>query len=153
MATTNIDPCKTLLHYITYTRSKFNNYATCERQIPTRDMRKMIFPKDCTSFELFDKACKYDEVACKVYVGEVINRTQYYIGTSYTLVSLAQEVGGNSEIYRQIAETKPEKIVKIYGDEFLSVRTEDYIIPPQQLRFANDFYCDKDTSPAHEMSR
>lgn len=139
-----LDPNDEVVHYISYTLSKYRNYETVERQIPTRDVTRMIFPKDCTSFELYDRIFRHNETYDIIYVGEVVNRSQYYIGKVYSLDELGKEVGTSSPTYKDFADSDYDKIVKIYGDEFISVASDDHVILPSRVKFANNF----DVAPA-----
>ncbi len=139
MPTFHIDPEDEILHYISYTRSKYNMYETIEKCIPTRDVKRMIFPRDCTSFELFDRVFRHSDTDDTIFVGEVINRSQYYIGTIYDLDAVAKELGKTSPEYELLADINPEKIVKVYGDEFLSVRDNDHVVLPSRVKFGSEF--------------
>ena len=139
MSSIHIDPEDEILHYISYTRSKYSMYETKEICIPTRDIRRMVFPRDCTSFELFDRVFRHSDTDDTIFVGEAINRSQYYIGTIYDLNAVQKELGGDSPIYTELAEDKPDKIVKVYGDEFLSIRGNDHVVLPSRVKFGNQF--------------
>jgi len=151
MPTITYEPDNGRLHYICITLSKAKNYQTFERQIPTRDLKKLVFPRDCTSFELYDRNCHHDEQNNAIYVGEVVDRTQYYVGKIYTREQLKSEVGENSPTYLEITKTPANKIVKISGDEFVNARAEDTVVSPTQLNLADNFAIAKTTD--HEMTR
>lgn len=151
MPTITYEPDNGRLHYICITLSKAKNYQTFERQIPTRDLKKLVFPRDCTSFELYDRICHYDEQNNAIYVGEVVDRTQYYIGTTYTREQLKNKFGEEKLSKLEISKTSTDKIVEIYGGEFVNARAEDKVVSPTQLNLADNFAIAQTSVP--EMTR
>lgn len=137
--TKQYEPNYQLLHYISYTTGNHGNYTTTERQINARDFYSFKFPKECISFELFDKISRQSDQDETIFIGEILNREQFFIGKEYTLESVAKELGPNSPIFREIVADNPAKIVKIAGGEFLNISSEDKIITPSLLQFSDCF--------------
>ncbi len=139
MAMTESELQGKLIHFISYTRSKYKLYETAELQVPTRDIERFVFPKDCTSFELFDRITRVNEQGGADFVGEVVNRSQYYIGLSFNLPALRLVLGEKSPIYREMEAEGAKKIVRVYGDEFLNIHSEDRVLHPNTLKFGKTF--------------
>lgn len=135
----NIDPNDELIHYIIYTLSGPRNYETVERQIPTRDLKRIIFPYDCISFELYDRIYRHDDENNTIYMGEIVNRSQYYIGKVYSKEEFAKAVGEKSAVYRDVMYNSPERVIKVAGNEFLGVKSTDHVVLPNRLTFSSRF--------------
>lgn len=139
MSSNHTVPKSEIAHYISYTRSKYANYQTIVEKIPTRDVSSMVFPKDCTSFELYDRIMRAGDNADDFFLGEIINREQFFIGKVYDLPTLAKEVGNKSQIYLDMVAEKPVAIVKIYGNEYLGLQSQAHVLLPSMVKFGDKF--------------
>ena len=132
MADYQLDKEDELLHFVSYTQSAMNMYATTEKQIRVRSVNQLVFPDDCTSFELFDKILRHHKDDT-VYLGEIINRCQYYIGTPYTIAELIQHLGENHEIVEICKDMEVDRAVKVYGNEYIPLQPTDKVITPERV--------------------
>lgn len=128
-----LDPEDELLHYISYTQSAANMYATTEARIRSRSIDKLIFPDDCTSFELYDMIVRHRGKDTVVISNEIINRSQYYIGQAYDLATLARELGADAEIIDICRDIGSKRAVKVYGNEYIPLRDTDHVVSPERI--------------------
>ena len=129
----DLSPEDELMHYVSYTRSASNMYETTEVLIPSRDINKIIFPTDCTSFELFDKVLRHQNDQT-IFVGEIVNRSQYYIGKKYSLDDLIRKFGESADIVEICRDSGSNAAVKVYGNEFIALRDTDQVISPDRVK-------------------
>ncbi len=128
-----------LFHFISYTYYNYGHYVTQEKAIKRRDISTLIFPNTCIGFELFDRVSRQSDIDDTVFIGEVVNRSQYYIGKTYNLNAVAQELGTDSPIYRELKADNATRIVKVCSGEYVGVCPEDTILAPRSIQRADDF--------------
>lgn len=142
-----------LFHFIIFTCYNNGQYYTQEQNIKSRIIENLVFPKNCISFELYDRLSRQSDIDNTIFIGDVVNRSQYYIGKKYDLDSVAKELGTTSPIYKELKEDGATEIVRVYGNEFLGICPEDTIISPQQIKRADVYQVESIEPTSPTMSR
>ncbi len=136
---TELEPGDKLLHYVSYTRAKDSCYETTELQTRTHDYKEVTFPSDCTSFELYDKVL-HEHQDTTLYLGEIINREQYYIGKLFSLDKLVILFGAKSDIVRECMEAGTKMAVKVAGNEYIPVTPGAHVLSKEQVKTSGASY-------------
>ena len=126
-----------LLHFVSFTQSKENGYKQTDKQIKEREINGITLPEDCISFYFYDKILKIKDNGTENNLdNEKINISNtYYIGKIYNRDDVINELGENATILSDMEEMLADKVVKVKGDEFYILGSEDLVISPNKVNF------------------
>ena len=126
-----------LLHFVSFTQSKENGYKQTDKQIKEREINNITLPEDCISFYFYDKILKIKDNGTENNLdNEKINISNtYYIGKIYNRDDVINELGENATILSDMEEMLADKVVKVKGNEFYILGSEDLVISPNKVNF------------------
>lgn len=126
-----------LLHFVSFTQSKENGYKQSDKQIKEREINSITLPEDCISFYFYDKILKIKDNGTENNLdNEKINISNtYYIGKIYNRDDVINELGENATILSDMEEMLADKVVKVKGNEFYILGSEDLVISPNKVNF------------------
>ena len=126
-----------LLHFVSFTQSKENGYKQTDKQIKEREINGITLPEDCISFYFYDKILKIKDNGTENNLdNEKINISNtYYIGKIYNRDDVINELGENATILSDMEEMLADKVVKVKGNEFYILGSEDLVISPNKVNF------------------
>lgn len=126
-----------LLHFVSFTQSKENGYKQTDKQIKEREINGITLPEECISFYFYDKILKIKDNGTENNLdNEKINISNtYYIGKIYNRDDVINELGENATILSDMEEMLADKVVKVKGNEFYILGSEDLVISPNKVNF------------------